>query len=92
MLEGVNYLDAVLESPSQAEICFAIFADVLEVDGQGDPVNEKHAERRPATWLCPGKPQLVVGSGRAGLAEDEPLPPCAAACPEAAVTTARTLE
>ena len=50
--------DAVEESLCQLEICFAIFANVLELDDQGDPVNEKHAERRAATWLyryCTGE-------------------------------------
>jgi hypothetical protein len=51
MLEGINYRDAIRESPSQLETCFAIFVNVLELDDQGDPVNEKHAERRAATWL-----------------------------------------
>jgi len=37
MLEGINYWDAVTESPSQLEICFAIFANVLELDDRGDP-------------------------------------------------------
>jgi len=54
------------DSPSQAEICFAIFANVLELEDQGEPVNEKYAERRAATWLyryCtgelpPGEPDL----------------------------------
>jgi hypothetical protein len=58
MLEGINYWGAVTESPSQLEICFAIFANVLELDDQGDLVNEKHAERRAATWLyryCTGE-------------------------------------
>ena len=43
ILEGINYWDAVAESPSQLEICFAIFANVLELDDRGDPVNEKYA-------------------------------------------------
>jgi hypothetical protein len=34
-----------------AEICLAIFASVVEPGDQGDPVNDKHAERRAATWL-----------------------------------------
>jgi hypothetical protein len=51
---GINYWDAVAESPSQLEICFAIFANVLELDDQGDPVNEKHAERRAPRWPDPG--------------------------------------
>jgi len=33
------------------DVCFAIFADVLELDDRGEPVNEKYAERRAATWL-----------------------------------------
>jgi hypothetical protein len=33
------------------EICFAIFANVLELDDEGEPVNEKYAERRAAIWL-----------------------------------------
>jgi hypothetical protein len=58
MLEDINYRDALRESPSQMEICFAIFANVLELDDRGDPVNEKYAERRAATWLhqyCTGQ-------------------------------------
>jgi hypothetical protein len=66
MLEGINYWDAVRESPSQLEICFAIFVNVLELDDHGDPVNEQQAERRAAAWLyryCtgelpPGEPDL----------------------------------
>jgi hypothetical protein len=46
--------------------CFAIFANVLELDQRGKPVNEKYAERRAAAWLyqyCtgdlpPGEPGL----------------------------------
>ena len=51
MLEGVNYWDELKDSPSQMEICFAIFANVLELDDAGRPINEKHAEQRAATWL-----------------------------------------
>jgi hypothetical protein len=66
MLESIDYRDALHESPSQIEICFAIFANVLELDDRGNPVNEKYAERRAATWLyryCtgqlpPGEPDL----------------------------------
>ncbi|MFJ5548078.1 hypothetical protein [Streptomyces sp. NPDC093225] len=66
MLEGVDYWDALRDSPSQMEICVAIFANVLELDEQGEPVNEKYAERRAAVWLyryCtgempPGEPEL----------------------------------
>jgi hypothetical protein len=35
------------------EICFAIFANVLELDDQGDPVNEKSDPGAPANmaWV-----------------------------------------
>lgn len=58
MLEGINYWDELKDSPSQMETCFAIFVNVLELDEHGEPVNEKYAERRAATWLylyCTGE-------------------------------------
>jgi len=58
LLEGIDYWDELKASPSQLEICFAIFANVLELDEHGEPVNEKYAERRAAVWLyeyCTGK-------------------------------------
>ena len=66
MLEGVNYWDQLKDSPSQMETCFAIFANVLELGEDGEPLNEKYAERRAAAWLyryCkgempPGEPEL----------------------------------
>lgn len=51
MLDGINYWDELKDSPSQMEICFAIFANVLELDDDGMPINERYAERRAATWL-----------------------------------------
>jgi hypothetical protein len=33
------------------ETLFAVFANVLELDDEGEPVNEKYAERRAAVWL-----------------------------------------
>jgi len=48
---GINYWDELKDSPSQMEICFAIFANVLELDDQREPANKKYAERRAATWL-----------------------------------------
>jgi hypothetical protein len=51
MLEGIDYWDAMRESPSQLETCFAIFANGLEPDERGEPLNEKYAERRAAAWL-----------------------------------------
>ncbi|MGW4492281.1 DUF7677 family protein [Streptomyces sp. NPDC004376] len=58
MLDGIDYWEELRESPFQMEICVAIFTNVLELDERGEPVNEKHAERRAATWLyryCSGK-------------------------------------
>lgn len=66
MLDGIDYWPELRDSPSQMETCFAIFVNVLELDEHGEPVNEKYAERRAATWLhhyCtgtlpPGQPEL----------------------------------
>ena len=66
LLEGIDYWEELKDSPTQMGICFAIFANVLELDERGEPVNEKYAERRAATWLyryCtgeqpPGEPEL----------------------------------
>jgi hypothetical protein len=70
ILEGINYWDEFRDSPSQMEICFAIFVNVLELDDSGQPVNEKYAEKRAATWIyqyctfC--VPGPVAGVGRSG--------------------------
>ncbi|MEV7123111.1 DUF7677 family protein [Kitasatospora griseola] len=66
MLEGIDYWAELRDSPSQAETCFAVFVNVLELDENGEPVNENYAERRAATFLyryCtgelpPGEPEL----------------------------------
>jgi len=58
MLDRINYWDELRESPSQMETCLAVFVNVLELDERGEPTNEKHAERRAATWLyryCTGE-------------------------------------
>ena len=51
LLEGIDYWSELADSPSQMETCFAIFANVLELDAAGNPTNEKYAERRAALWL-----------------------------------------
>ena len=51
MLDHIDYWPELQESPSQMKTLFAIFANVLQLDEYGDPVNEKYAERRAATWL-----------------------------------------
>lgn len=58
MLEGINYWDELKESPSLMEVCFAIFVNVLELDNEGQPLNEKYAESRAAAYLhqyCTGE-------------------------------------
>jgi hypothetical protein len=58
LLDGIDYWDDLRDSPSQMEIVFAIFGNVLELDDAGEPVNERHAERRAALWLhryCTGR-------------------------------------
>jgi hypothetical protein len=62
MLDGINYWDELKDSPSKMETCFAIFANVLELDDRGEPINKKYAERCAATWLyryCTG--ELLTG-------------------------------
>jgi hypothetical protein len=40
MLEGINSWNELRDFPSQMEICFAIFVNVLELDERGNPLNE----------------------------------------------------
>jgi hypothetical protein len=68
MLEGIDYWEALRESSSQTEICFAIFANVLQLDERGEPVNEKYAERRAATWIY----HYCTGQWPSGESELEP--------------------
>lgn len=58
LLEGIAYWDELRDSPSQMETLFAIFANNLRLDADGEPTNEKYAERRAALWLykyCTGQ-------------------------------------
>ena len=63
-----NYWDELKNSPSQIEMLFAIFAYVLELDDHGEPINERYAERRAATWLY----QYCTGELPPGQAALEP--------------------
>ena len=66
LLNDVAYSDVLAQEPSAMEQIFAIFANVLELDDHGEPVNARHAEYRAAVWLyryCtgslpPGEPEL----------------------------------
>lgn len=51
MLEGIEYLDLYGNEPSAIEQTYAIFANVLEVDGSGNVTNLKHAEKRATDYL-----------------------------------------
>lgn len=68
LLEGIDYWDELTGSPSQLEICFAVFTNVLELDDEGEPVNEKYAEHRAALWLY----QYCTGTLPAGETQLEP--------------------
>ncbi|NWK57704.1 hypothetical protein HW115_18950 [Verrucomicrobiaceae bacterium N1E253] len=51
MLEGVDYLDIYGSEPSAIEQVYAIFANVLEYDHEGNITNLKHAEKRATDSL-----------------------------------------
>ena len=51
MLDGVDYLDLYGEQPSEIEMVFAIFANVIELDENGDVLNFTQAQRRATDYL-----------------------------------------
>ena len=51
MLEDVEYLDLFGEEPSAIEMVFAIFANVIELDENGDVLNYKYAQKRATDYL-----------------------------------------
>jgi hypothetical protein len=58
ILDGIDYWDVLRDHPSEMETIFAIFANVLELDDDGNPVNARHAEERAAVELyrfCTGE-------------------------------------
>lgn len=50
-LEGVNYLPLYGEEPSVIEQVFAIFANVLELDENGQVLNAHYAQKRATDYL-----------------------------------------
>lgn len=68
MLGGIDYWDVLREHPSELEAVVAIFANVLELDDDGVPVNARHAERRAATELY----RFCTGTLPPGEQEIEP--------------------
>jgi len=50
-LDGINYLSLYGEEPSAIEQVFAIYANVIELDEDGNVVNAKYAEKRATDYL-----------------------------------------
>ena len=58
LLEGIDYR-GILREPSALEAVYAIFANVIELDEDGNVLNAKAAERRAAQYILQymtGKP------------------------------------
>ena len=51
LLDGVDYLSLYGNEPSAIEQAYAIFANVLEVDGNGQVLNAVHAQKRATDYL-----------------------------------------
>lgn len=50
-LKGIDYLSLYGEEPSAIEQVFAIFANVIELDENGEVLNAKYAEKRAVDYL-----------------------------------------
>src|SRR5687768_12103780 len=51
MLKGINYLELYGEDPSAIEQAYAIYANVIELDKNGEVLNAKYAEQRAADYI-----------------------------------------
>ena len=51
MLEDVEYLELYGEDPSAIEMAYAIFANVLEMDDEGQVLNFTYAQRRATDYI-----------------------------------------
>lgn len=51
MLEGVDYLSLYGDEPSAIEQAFAIFANVLEVDENGQVLNAQYVQKRATDYV-----------------------------------------
>jgi hypothetical protein len=67
LLEGIDYWPVLRENPSEMEVIFAIFANVLELDEDGNPTNARYAEHRAAVELY----RFCTGEFPAGEARGE---------------------
>ena len=50
LLEGIDY-SCIFVEPSALELTYAIFANVLRFDENGQVLNAKYAEKRAAQWI-----------------------------------------
>lgn len=50
-LKGIDYIKLYGEEPSAIEQVFAIFANVIELDENGEVLNAKYAEKRAVDYL-----------------------------------------
>lgn len=50
-LKGIDYLKLYGEEPSAIEQAFAIFANVIELDENGEVLNAKYAEKRTTDYI-----------------------------------------
>ena len=51
MLEGIDYLALYGKEPSAIEMVFAIFANVIELDENGEVLNFTYAQKRATDYL-----------------------------------------
>ncbi|PNK61078.1 MULTISPECIES: hypothetical protein [unclassified Psychrobacter] len=51
MLEDIEYLDLFGNEPSAIEMVFAIFANVIEMDEDGNVLNFTYAQKRATDYL-----------------------------------------
>jgi hypothetical protein len=51
MLKGVDYLSLYGKEPSAIEAAFAIFANVIELDDNGQVLNATYAEKRATDYI-----------------------------------------
>ncbi|HAA10505.1 MAG TPA: hypothetical protein DCE41_01945 [Cytophagales bacterium] len=50
-LEGIEYIKLFGEEPSAIERVFAIYANVIELDEEGNVLNAKYAEKRAVDYI-----------------------------------------
>ena len=51
MLKGINYLELYPDEPSAIEMAYAIFANVIEMDENGQVLNGQYAQKRATDYI-----------------------------------------